>query len=182
MRSPCLLVTLLLAACGTDVRPTQGSQDSDSDPGVDGGIEIDGGSSSTDSDAGVPPPTGDGGIPAGLAPCDEAPYHSDFAFIQEKVFDVSCAVSGCHSVEKKAGGLDLSAGNAHASLVNVPSHHFDGWTRVVPSSSAQSMLMVQVGGEPGPQLEGFMPWGDPKLCDPLIDAMRRWINAGALNN
>jgi hypothetical protein len=41
------------------------------------------------------------------------------------------------------------------------------------------MLMVQLGGEPGPALEGLMPWGQPTLCDPMIDAVRRWIAAGA---
>jgi hypothetical protein len=38
---------------------------------------------------------------------------------------------------------------------------------------------VQIGGEPGPELEGFMPWNQPKLCDEKIDAIRRWIAAGA---
>ena len=75
--------------------------------------------------------------------------------------------------------MDLSAGRAYASLVNVPSSQYSGWMRVVPRSSPQSMLMVQLGGEPGPELEGTMPWGMPKLCTEQIDAIRRWIAAGA---
>jgi hypothetical protein len=183
--APCF-VCLLLVACGTDTRsmPNTGVDDSnntndDSDPGVDGGVMTDGGSTSTVADARVPPPDG---IPEGLAPCDEAPYHSDFTFVQDKIFSVSCAVSGCHDSTTPSANMDLSAGRAYASLVNVPSSQYSGWMRVVPRSSPQSMLMVQVGGESGPELEGTMPWGQPKLCDPLIDAMRRWIVAGAVED
>jgi len=172
MRLASLVVcSLSLVACGTDSRDSNSS-----DPGVDGGVKTDGGSSSTPADARVPPPDG---IPANLAPCDEAPYHSDFAFVQEKIFNVSCAVSGCHDSNSPAAGMDLGVGRAHGNLVNVASVDFDGWMRVSPGSSANSALMVQVGGESGPAIEGTMPWGQPKLCDPLIDAMRRWILAGA---
>ena len=168
-----IVCSLVLVACGTDSRS---QTEQSSDPGVDGGVKTDGGSSSTAADARVPPPDG---IPEGLAPCDEAPYHSDFTFVQDKIFSVSCAVSGCHDSNTPSAGMDLSLGKAHASLVNVPSTQFDGWMRVTPGSSTDSLLMVEVGGEAGPELEGTMPWGQPKLCDPLIDAMRRWIIAGA---
>lgn len=174
MRLAPTLVLALLTACGTDVR-TQGN---DSDPGVDGGVKTDGGGNTTVVDARVPPPDG---IPQGLAPCDEAVYHSDLTFIQEKVFDVSC-LTGCHSGQFPRADLDLSRGAAHAALVAVQSHHDAGWMRVTPGNPGASMLMVQIGGEPGPELEGLMPWGEPKLCDPLIDAIRRWIASGAPNN
>lgn len=174
--TPALLC--FLVACGTDVRSTQDGVGNSSDPGVDGGLKVDGGTSTIASDAWVPPPDG---IPPGLAPCDEAPYHSDFTFLQEKIFNVSCAVGGCHTGTSPDAGMSLDADRAHAALVNIPSHTA-GWTRVVPGDSAASMLMVQVGGEPGPELEGFMPWNMPRLCEPLVDAMRRWIAAGALND
>jgi hypothetical protein len=167
-------------ACANDVRPTEDplgtAGGNSSDPGVDGGLKTDGGSSTTVADARVPPPDG---IPQGLAPCDEAVYHSDFQFVQEKIFNVSCATSGCHTGATPDAQMSLDAGRAWGALVNVPSSTHTGWTRVVPGNSGASMLMVQVGGEPGPELEGFMPWGDPRLCDPLVDAMRRWIASGA---
>ncbi len=166
----------ILVACGTDVRSTQDGVGNSSDPGVDGGLKEDGGSSTIVADARVPPPDG---IPPGLAPCDEAPYHSDFAFLQQSIFTPSCAVNGCHTGTSPDASMALDAARAHANLVNVPSTQFDGWTRVVPGNPGASMLMVQVGGEPGPELEGFMPWNMPRLCDPLIDAMRRWIASGA---
>lgn len=170
--APMFLV--VFASCASDVRQSRDGVSNSSDPGVDGGIGTDGGSSSTVTDARVPPPDG---IPPGLAPCDEAPYHADFTFLQEKVFTPSCL--GCHNATEADGGLVLEAGRAHASLVNVASTGHTGWTRVVPSDPAASMLLVQVGAEPGPELEGTMPWGDPMLCTPLLDAMRRWVAAGA---
>jgi hypothetical protein len=75
--------------------------------------------------------------------------------------------------------MDLSTGRAWSSLVNVSSNQYAGWVRVVPGDSSASMLMVQLGGEPGPQLDGYMPWGQPRLCNEKIDAIRRWIIAGA---
>src|SRR5690606_18699824 len=122
MRLAASLVCILVA-CGTDVRDPQGmtAESESSDPGVDGGLVTDGGSTTTAGDARVPPPDG-------LAPCDEAPYHSDFTFVQEKIFNVSCAVSGCHTGMFPDAGMSLDAGSAHAALVNVPSH-WPNWTR-----------------------------------------------------
>lgn len=163
-------VTLALtASCGTDVKT--GS----SDP-VDTLPDAGSSTSMTMHDA-APLPTD--GEPPGLAPCDAAIYHQDFAFIQEKIFTPSCATSMCHTGSDPDAGQDLSAGLAYASLINVRSTQFSDWKRVVPGDPGASMLMVQLGGEPGPELEATMPWGEPKLCDPLIDSVRRWIAAGA---
>jgi len=173
------VVLCVLASCAADVRQTRDETSTDStssDPGVDGGLGTDGGSSSTVTDARVPPD----GIPPGLAPCDEAPYHADFTFLQEEVFTPACA--GCHDAASPGGGLVLEAGRAYANLVNIASTGHAGWMRVVPNNAGASMLLVQVGAEPGPELEGFMPWGEPMLCTPLLDAMRRWVNAGAVND
>jgi hypothetical protein len=113
-----------------------------------------------------------------LTPCEQAPSHSDFAFIQDNVFTPSCAVAGCHTGAFPRATLDLTAGRAHASLVGVASTEYTGWTRVVPGNAPASLLLVQVGGETGPD-QGSMPWNQPKLCTPLVDAMRRWVVAGA---
>jgi hypothetical protein len=164
-------VLLALTACGTDLRP--GSQDpldpppDAADPGMTG-------PSTSPTDGGV---TGDGNT-ASLTDCQEATQHSDLAWIQQKVFSVSC-LAGCHSGSNPDARQDLSPGASYANLVNVPSTQYSGWTRVVPGAPDRSMLMVQLGGEVGPELEGTMPWGQPKLCDEEIDAIRRWIAAGA---
>lgn len=161
-------MVLVLAACGTDVRTDPDDQDMlGDDPAVlpDGGV----------ADAMPIPPDG---IPPGLTPCEEAVYHSDLAWIQRAIFDVSCT-NRCHADTPPAGGLSLRPGESRAAMVNVPSREFPNWMRVVPGNPGASMLMVQVGGEPGPELEGFMPWGQPMLCREMIDAMRRWIAEGA---
>lgn len=166
------LALTAVTACGTDIRTGTGTIDtpdagmSNEKPtgGTDGGT--DGGTTPSD---GQPPP---------LGPCDEAANHADLAWIQAEIFDKSC-LTGCHSGANPTSGLNLSAGRAWTALVNVPSNQYSGWTRVVPGDPAHSMLMVQLGGEQGPELEGTMPWGQPKLCDGMIDAVRRWIAAGA---
>ena len=165
------LLIFALAACGKDVMT-----DPEDEGSLEGTLPDAGGGGGAVADAMPVPPDG---IPPGLAPCDEAVYHSDFTFIQEKVFDVSCTTK-CHGDSPPAAHMSLLPGQSHAALINVTSHYDATWKRVVPGNPGASMLMVQIGGEPGPELEGFMPWGQPKLCTPLIDAIRRWIAAGAL--
>jgi hypothetical protein len=164
--SSCLVI--VVAACGTDVNTMPTDQDSTKpDSGVDGSTHV--------VDAMPIPPDG---IPPNLTPCEEAVYHSDLPWIQAQVFSVSCTTM-CHGDSTPSAGLSLKPGEARAALVNVRSTQFPDWVRVVPGNAAASMLMVQIGGEPGPALEGLMPWGMPKLCDEKIGAVRRWIAAGA---
>jgi hypothetical protein len=166
--SPCLVIVVVVACGGTDVNTMPNDQDSTKpDGGVDGSTHV--------ADAMPIPPDG---IPSNLTPCEEAVYHSDLAWIQAQVFNVSCTTM-CHGDTPPSASMSLRSGEARASLVNVRSTQFPDWIRVVPGSPTQSMLMVQLGGEPGPALEGLMPWGMPKLCDEKIDAIRRWIAAGA---
>jgi hypothetical protein len=164
----CTSLVLVAAACGTDVHTMPNDQDSTKpDAGVDGSTHV--------ADAMPVPPDG---IPPNLTPCEEAVYHSDLAWIQDQIFNVSCTTM-CHGATPPAATMSLRPGEARAALVDVRSTQFPDWMRVVPGNPAQSMLMVQIGGEPGPALEGLMPWGMPKLCDEKIGAIRRWIAAGA---
>jgi hypothetical protein len=169
-------IVLVLTACGTDVR-TMPPGDDPNDPTVDGGVTPSpdgGGTVIPPSDGGVDPDS----IPPDLTPCEAAVYHSSLAWIQAEIFDVSCT-DKCHSGAFPGAGMNLTPGFAHAHLVGVASSTHAGWTRVVPGNPGASMLMVQIGGEPGPELEGLMPWNQPKLCDEMIDAVRRWIQQGA---
>ncbi|MDX1741578.1 MAG: hypothetical protein R3178_09805, partial [Rhodothermales bacterium] len=62
-----------------------------------------------------------------LAGCEHAdplevqPAAPSFSSIQQNVFAVSCAVSGCHLGGSAAAQLDLSASNAYSDLVGVAS-------------------------------------------------------------
>lgn len=158
----------LAAACGTE--PSTSHEPIDVPPDA-------GSSSETSSlDAGTSGPRD--GSTAALTACQEATQHSDLAWIQRNVFDVSC-LTGCHSGANASSQMDLSSGRAWASLVNVPSNQESGWVRVVPGNSPSSFLMVKLQGEPGPALDAYMPWGQPTLCKEELDAIRRWIVAGA---
>jgi len=113
--------------------------------------------------------------------CEAAAMHSDFAWIQTDVFDTSCTLGGCHAgTAANAGHMSLEDGKAYASLVNVPSQIQPGWTRVVPGDPATSYLLVALGHEAGPMPpDGYMPLSSPSLCPEQLDAIERWIAAGA---
>lgn len=161
-------VVVALAACGTDGRTIPDG----SAAGADAIEPIDGAPS---GDATEVPPDG---IPPNLTPCEEAVFHADLAWIQAQIFDVSCTTR-CHGDSPPAAELSLLPGESRAALVGVASTEFAGWLRVAPGDPGASMLMVQIGGVPGPDLEAYMPLGQPMLCIEKIDAIRRWIAAGA---
>ena len=154
-RLACLLL-VTGAACGTDSAGGPGSAEGlVPDAGMSSGGEM------TDS-------------------CTEATKHSDFAWIQEHVLTPSCATAMCHAGAEPSVDLSLEAGKAYANLVNKGASTASGWVRVVPGSPAQSYLMVAFGRAPGPMpRDGFMPIGAPPLCAAKLDAVERWISAGA---
>jgi len=117
----------------------------------------------------------------GSSACDEARTHSDLAWIQTNVFTPSCALAGCHRTPAvSAGHLILDPGQSHGQLVNAPSTSATTWMRVVPSNAAKSYLLVAMGGQAGPRpSDGLMPLGSQALCTEKLDAIQRWIEAGA---
>lgn len=112
--------------------------------------------------------------------CDQAKQHSDFAFIQQHIFTPSCATAMCHTGPEPEVGLNLSAGNAYANLVNKGASTVAGWTRVTPGVIATSYLAVSLGRAEGPPpRDGYMPLGTDPLCLEKLEAIERWILAGA---
>lgn len=155
-----LSILLFLVACGGDTSPPDR-------PGPDAGTEQ---PTTTLPDAGE----------TATSACDQAKTHSDFAYLQEHVFTPTCAVAMCHGGAEPEVGLDLSAGHAYANLVNKGSSTVDGWTRVVPGSLATSYLAVSLGRAEGPPpRDGYMPLGTDPLCLEKLEAIERWILAGA---
>lgn len=100
-----------------------------------------------------------------------------FSDIQVKVFNVSCASSGCHGGSSIAGGLNLSSGVSYSQLVNVNSLENPTLKRVAPNSSAQSLLIRKLEGNG----TSIMP-PSGKLNKEIIDTIKAWIDRGALNN
>lgn len=123
------------------------------------------------------------GVDAGPSvSCREAVDHSDYAWLEAKVFQPSCgAFSACHQgAAPDAMGLNLEAGHARANLVGQASQTRPGETLVVAGDPARSYLLVALGQRPGPlPPSGTMPVEAPPLCAEKRDAIERWIAAGA---
>ena len=130
--------------------------------------------------------------------CMQADMHSDFAFIKNSIFPISCsASSSCHMSATASGKLDLSVGHAYDELMGT-----DGMgamsdvdkTRklVVPGMPNQSYMyflihgVAAADGDPPfstpPSTVGFMPQRNSSICCQKIDAIERWITAGAMND
>ena len=121
--------------------------------------------------------------------CLDAVNHSDLTWIQANIFATSCNFSGCHSSAADLGKLDLT-GSTHDRLVNKAATLQPSRKLVVPNDIHASFFMLMVHDftpdEATPTATaptgGFMPKGAPVLCCQKLDAMERWINAGALAN
>ena len=102
-----------------------------------------------------------------------------FSSIEESVFRVRCALSGCHASDTRSAGLDLSTSEAYNSLVDVPSvlsvQDFD---RVEPFDSDSSFLINVLDGSNPTR----MPLNGSPLDNATIDKIKQWINEGAQNN
>jgi hypothetical protein len=115
--------------------------------------------------------------------CRVADDHSDLAWIQENIFDRSCArFTACHMGDaRQAAGLNLESGMAVAELLDVPSTVFPTLDLVEPGDPVNSYLMVITqwdGATDGPLGEaGTMPFNNDLLCDQKLDALARWITA-----
>lgn len=126
-------------------------------------------------------PDAPAGSDAPLTICQQAAQHADLTWIQDNVFSSTCALAQCHAEDNQAGGLVLATGMSHDYLVNRPSTVQSGMMRVIPGDPDHSYLLVAIGGASGTPPEGtVMPWGGlPTLCGEEIDAIRRWVAAGA---
>lgn len=121
--------------------------------------------------------------------CVDAVSHSDLTWIENNIFKSSCNFSGCHGSATDLGKLDLSTGS-QPRLVNVASGLQPSRKLVVPNDIHASYLMLMVhdftpdlatpagSAPPG----GFMPKSQGLLCCQKLDAMERWIMAGAPAN
>jgi len=98
------------------------------------------------------------------------------SMIQSQIFTPRC--SGCHPPNQ---GLDLEAGNAFGSIVNVSSSEQPSLLRVKPGDPDNSYLYKKVLGAAG--ISGSrMPQGGPFLTSTQLQLIRDWILAGAQNN
>lgn len=108
---------------------------------------------------------------------------SSFKTMQTKLFDKSCATSGCHAGTTPAGALSLESGVAYANLINISPNNpvalADGLKRVVPGSPEQSFLYKKLSGDLRAGHGERMPMGSSALSDNALQFVREWIAAGA---
>ncbi len=115
----------------------------------------------------------------------EVEFSSTFDLIQKAIFENrGCTSSFCHEGTFPAGGLDLTEGNSYDSLIGVPAQTVADWQRVVPGQRDISLLFVNVAAKTFPgQVHAplrAMPLDPiPALTSDQVDALRRWIEAGA---
>ncbi len=116
-----------------------------------------------------------------VEPEPPGPGGPTFTQIQDNIFSKSCALSGCHTGTFPPQGLNLTAGLAYNSLVNVQSQEKPGVLRVAPGDATNSYIIMKVTGAAG-IAGGRMPLGRTPLSSDQIDMIRTWIENGALDN
>jgi hypothetical protein len=128
------------------------------------------------------------------AVCKEAEMHSDFTWIKGKIFAANCFGSSCHSGSTASGKLDLTddpytqlmGSDGMGTMSNLDPAH----KRVLAGDPGNSYLFFIIHGlesEKGPFTDppstvGYMPMSNSTLCCQKIDAINRWITAGAMND
>ena len=114
-------------------------------------------------------------------PLDPNRLEPTLSSIQMNIFNLNCALSGCHAAPNPQVGMDLSAGQAHANTVNVQSVENANLFRIAPGDPDNSYLVWKIEGRP--EIAGAqMPRGRAPLPQEQIDVIRQWIADGAQDN
>lgn len=91
------------------------------------------------------------------------------------IFEVSCALSGCHDTITHAAAVILDSANAYTKVTE----HGTGY--VTPGNANASLLYTTLNTPNTSSVNG-MPKGLAPLSECQIEAIACWINQGALNN
>ena len=114
-------------------------------------------------------------------PLDPNRIEPTLSSIQMNIFNLNCAFSGCHGGAAPQLGLNLSAGQARATTVNVQSVENANLFRIAPGDPDNSYLVWKIEGRP--EISGAqMPRGRAPLPQDQIDVIRQWITDGAQDN
>lgn len=113
-------------------------------------------------------------------PDSEPPLPATLQTVEQHVFGRSCSISNsCHAGDTPRANLNLSA-PVHEKIVGVPSTEQPSRRLVVPGDPAASYLYEKLSHKQ-PSHGVRMPPGQPLSSDKL-DLVRRWIEAGALDD
>jgi hypothetical protein len=118
-----------------------------------------------------------GGLP------DVEVANPSFASDIQPIFNLRCAIGGCHTVLSRKGELVLQQGYAYDSIVNVPSFLVPQYLRVEPGNAADSWLVRMIEADDEAR-EHFarMPLGGQPLTPNQIATIVNWIENGAPEN
>ena len=120
--------------------------------------------------------------PTGGAPDTLVPMPS-FSANVVPIFEQRCSLGGCHSFATRQVGLVLTANEAYASLVGVPSSLRPSVLRVTPSQPNQSWLVTMISADDAArQGHSRMPLASHPLTANQIATIVRWIEQGAQRN
>ena len=109
-----------------------------------------------------------------------APSATTFSAIQNDIFNVSCALSGCHTGGSPTGGMNLSSGQAYLNIVGIASSEVPGLQRITPGNANDSYMVQKLEGTAA--VGAQMPFGAAPLSNAKIQNLRDWIDAGAMDN
>lgn len=111
---------------------------------------------------------------------DENSAHHD---IQEYIFDKSCANSACHAAPANVANLNLTYARSYEELIGRkpenPAAAAAGMKLVDPGNPENSFLLTKLIGPTVPDQGSRMPLSAGVLHNGKIDAVRKWIAAGA---
>lgn len=118
----------------------------------------------------------------GIVDAESPVVEGSFVWLHERVFQPTCANSGCHDGTFEPHFSTVSS--AYNTLVNHPAIASEGALRVVPGDAVASWLMVRLT-EDVPNASGMMPlslepgsdW--PASRPAYLEAIAAWIEAGA---
>ena len=110
---------------------------------------------------------------------DNSTYHE----IQHHIFNKSCVNTACHGTPANAGGLNLAYENSYQNLIGQPPKNpaaaAAGLKLVDPGNPDNSFIIRKLIGPSSPELGARMPLTAGQLHDGKIEALGKWITAGA---
>jgi hypothetical protein len=112
------------------------------------------------------------------------PQQVSFSSQIQPILTANCTSASCHDATLPQQGLNLTAGAAYGSLVNVNSTEVTcaSYKRVLPGQPDQSYVIFKLSGSGACFYGSQMPKAAPALSITQIQLFRDWIANGAPNN
>lgn len=108
---------------------------------------------------------------------DPTPPKTGYTFIQEEIFNQSCAIGGCHDSGTQQNGVNLSSYSTALNSIGVQY----GTEIIDPGNPGNSPIVDKISNN-NPQFGSRMPEGGSPLSSAKIDSIVAWIEDGAANN